>query len=131
MPILENTNMSGTTAADDSSDDNCDACCSSARTLRDDTTADAVEIFAALGNDTRYEALRLVDTRGEVCVCEVESALAVSQGTASQALSELSGAGLVDRRREGRWRYYAATPRAQRLLDVVDETNTLSETECC
>lgn len=117
--------------ADDPSDDQCEACCSSARTLRDDVTGDAVETFAALGNDTRYEALRFVDANGEVCVCEMDAVLAVSQGTVSQALSRLYSAGLVDRRTEGRWRYYAATPRAERLLDVIEETSVPSQTECC
>jgi len=46
----------------------------------------------------------------------------VSQGAVSQALSRLFSAGLVERRKEGRWRYYGATARAERLLGVLDET---------
>jgi ArsR family transcriptional regulator len=48
----------------------------------------------------------------------------VSQGAVSQALSRLFSAGLVERRKDGRWRYYTATTRAERLLDVLDETRT-------
>lgn len=81
-----------------------------------------VRVLSALGNDTRYEALRLIAAAdGERCVCELEPSLGVSQSAVSQALSRLYAAGLVTRRKEGRWRYYAAAPRAERLLDALDE----------
>jgi ArsR family transcriptional regulator len=89
-----------------------------------------VETLATLGNDTRYEALRLIaDAEDDVCVCELEPSLGVSQSAVSQALSRLFSAGLVERRKEGRWRYYSATPRAERLLDVLDETRPATHTE--
>ena len=100
-------------------------CCSAdgGHALTESEIADDVEVLAALGNDTRYEALRLIAGANEdPCVCEIEPALGVSQGAVSQALSRLFGAGLVERRKEGRWRYYTATPRARRLLAVLDET---------
>ena len=75
-----------------------------------------------MGNDTRYEALRLIaEANGGVRVCELEPALGVSQSAVSQALSRLYTAGLVTRRKEGRWRYYAATPQAERILDALSE----------
>ncbi len=102
-------------------------CCSSdySHSLTDTEVATDVETLATLGNDTRYEALRLIAAAdGEVCVCEIEPALGVSQGAVSQALSRLFSAGLVERRKDGRWRYYAATARAERLLSVLDDTRT-------
>jgi len=91
--------------------------------LTDADVAADVETLATLGNDTRYEALRLIAGADDgVCVCELEPSLGVSQGAVSQALSRLFSAGLVERRKEGRWRYYTATPRAERLLRVLDET---------
>jgi ArsR family transcriptional regulator len=97
--------------------------------LTEAALADDVETLATLGNDTRYEALRLIAgaADGEVCVCDLEPALGVSQGAVSQALSRLFSAGLVERRKEGRWRYYSATPRAERLLAVLDETRATSD----
>ena len=88
-----------------------------------------VQTLATLGNDTRYEALRLIAESDDdgICVCELEPTLGVSQGAVSQALSRLFSAGLVERRKEGRWRYYTATPRAQRLLSVLDETRALTD----
>ena len=96
-----------------------------------DRAVDAdVRTLSALGNRTRYETLRLVaDADEEVCVCELEPALDVSQGAVSQALSRLYGAGLVDRRKDGRWRYYSATPCAERLLRVLDDTRTTGTEE--
>ncbi len=98
-------------------------CCTAVHSLTESELASDVQVLSALGNDTRYEALRLIaDTEGDVCVCELEPALGVSQSAISQALSRLYAAGLVSRRKEGRWRYYAATPRATTLLNTLDET---------
>jgi len=103
-----------------------DECCTGeyAHSLTDSEVAADVELLATLGNDTRYEALRIIVETGDVCVCEIEPALGVSQGAVSQALSRLFSAGLVERRKEGRWRYYTPTPRAERLLAVLDETRS-------
>lgn len=101
-------------------------CCSADHDLTEAALAADVEVLATLGNDTRYEALRLTaDADGDVCVCELEPSLGMSQGAVSQALSRLSSAGLVERRKEGRWRYYTATPRAERLLRVLDDTRSV------
>lgn len=106
-------------------------CCSAnhAHSLADSAVASDVELLATLGNDTRYEALRLIaEADDDICVCEIEPAVGVSQGAVSQALSRLFSAGLVERRKEGRWRYYTATPRAERLLSVLDDTRMTDTT---
>jgi ArsR family transcriptional regulator len=98
-------------------------CCTVGHELPEQALAADVDVLATLGSETRYETLRLIaDADNPVCVCELEPALGVSQGAVSQALSRLSSAGLVDRQKEGRWRYYSATPRAERILRVLDET---------
>ena len=100
-------------------------CCSGSHThsLSESAVAADVDVLATLGHDTRYEALRIIaEADDDVCVCEIEPGLGVSQGAVSQALSRLFSAGLVERRKEGRWRYYSATPRAERLLEVLDHT---------
>lgn len=103
-------------------------CCTVDATVPGDDLAADVRVLAAVGNETRYEALRLVAaTDGGVCGCELEPALGVSQGAVSQALSRLHTAGLVSRRKEGRWRYYSATERAERLLAALDDARTLDE----
>jgi len=109
---------------DDGPQSNC--CSSVTQPLSEDELAADVQTLSTLGTDTRYEALRLIAGADEaVCVCELEPALGVSQGAVSQALSRLFSAGLVERRKEGRWRYYTATPRADRLLAILDETREI------
>ena len=116
----ERSNASGPTSSE--------GYCSAEHGLTEAEVGDDVQLLTALGNDTRYEALRLIaGADGEICVCELEPSLGVSQGAVSQALSRLFGAGLVERRKEGRWRYYSATPRAERLLDVLDETRSMAD----
>ena len=120
--------MSGRGTIDETVDarDPTGGCCSPAgHSLPESALAADVQTLAALGNDTRYEALRLISEAPEdVCVCELEPSLGVSQGAVSQALSRLFSVGLVERRKEGRWRYYTATERAERLLAVLDETRS-------
>lgn len=105
-----------------------DDCCTATHGLSERELAADVGLLATLGNDTRYETLRLIaDAEDGVCVCELEPALGVSQGAVSQALSRLFSAGLVERRKEGRWRYYTATDAAEELLGVLDETRVLDD----
>lgn len=90
--------------------------------------AEDVQLLSTLANETRYEALRVVaSAEEELCACEVEASLAVSQSTVSQALSRLHDAGLVDRRKEGRWRYYEATQKAATLLTTLDAIREADE----
>ncbi|MFD1562916.1 ArsR/SmtB family transcription factor [Haloarchaeobius amylolyticus] len=105
------------------------SCCrDAAHSLTEQELAADIQTLAAIGNETRYEALRLIAAADDgACGCELEPALGVSQGAVSQALSRLYAAGLVTRRKDGRWRYYSATSRAERLLNVLDETRTTTD----
>ena len=98
------------------------ACC---RVADHDLTVHDIDIdvqtFSALANETRYELLRYLSAADSaVCACELVPALDVNQSTTSRALTALHRAGLVDRRKEGRWRYYEPTPRAARILAAMD-----------
>jgi len=76
-----------------------------------------------LGNDTRYNIVRLLTTADrELCVCEINPVFDVSDSAISHALSDLYDAGLVTRRKDGTWRYYETTDRADALLAALDET---------
>lgn len=103
-------------------------CCEAEHSLSERELATDIRTLAAVGSETRYEALRLIaETEDGACGCELEPALGVSQGAVSQALSRLYAAGLVSRRKKGRWRYYSVTSRAERLLEVLDETRTFDD----
>jgi DNA-binding transcriptional ArsR family regulator len=88
--------------------------------------ADEASDRAALGtlsDDTRYRLARFLSAAdGELCVCELSPLVAVSDSAVSHALSDLTEAGLVTRRKEGQWRYYDTTDRADALLGALDGT---------
>jgi len=87
-----------------------------------DTDRDQAAL-TVLGNDTRYTIARLLTAADrELCVCEITPVVDVSDSAVSHALSDLSDAGLVTRRKEGKWRYYEATDRASALLAALDDT---------
>ena len=62
-------------------------------------------LFKALGDETRLRILALL-SHGELCVCHIEAALAITQSNASRQLGILRSAGVVDSRRELNWVYY-------------------------
>ena len=67
------------------------------------------QIFKALSEDTRLEILSLLFRHDELCVCDAEAVLGVTQSKASRHLRYLHSAGLVDDRREGLWVHYRVT----------------------
>ena len=64
--------------------------------------------FKALGDQTRQRVLGLLSIR-EMCVCELMTALNMTQPTTSHHLSILEDSGLVESRKEGRWVFYGIT----------------------
>lgn len=70
------------------------------------------DVFSALADQTRRRILGLLAS-GEVCVCNIHTALEVPQPTASRHLAHLRKAGLVATRRAGPWVHY-------RLADLDD-----------
>ena len=86
-----------------------------------------IELLSALGNETRYKIVRTLHAADdeELCVCELSPLLDVSDSAISHALSKLTDAGLVTRRKEGKWRMYRATPRANAVLVALDGSRSL------
>ena len=64
------------------------------------------EIFKALSNETRLTIMVILNQQ-ELCVCQIESFLKLSQVKVSRHLTLLKYAGLVKCRREGLWMYYS------------------------
>ncbi len=59
--------------------------------------------FKALSEEPRLDILSLLFRYGELCGCEVERFLEMSQSKASRHLRYLRNEGLVEDRREGLW----------------------------
>lgn len=80
-----------------------------------------LDVLAAMANETRYRIVRaLVASEEELCVCELDAIVDVSESGLSHALSELVDAGLAADRKDGRWKKYRATNRAVALVTVLD-----------
>jgi len=81
-------------------------------------------MFKALGDETRLRIMGLLVLHGELCVCDFEGLLSISQSKSSRHLRYLYNAGLVENRREGKWMYYrvpdAPNARCQALLGAVE-----------
>lgn len=88
------------------------ACCDSrSAPLAEDRAADLATVFKALGDPVRLRLLSLIASHdGEVCVCELTPAFALSQPTISHHLKQLRQAGLIDGERRGTWVYYRLCP---------------------
>jgi ArsR family transcriptional regulator, arsenate/arsenite/antimonite-responsive transcriptional repressor len=68
------------------------------------------QVFRALADETRLEMLALVSAHGELCVCDLEQVLRISQSKSSRHLRYLKNAGLLDDRRAGLWVHYRIAP---------------------
>jgi DNA-binding transcriptional ArsR family regulator len=83
-------------------------------------------IAKALGDESRVRAmLSLRD--GELCLCQIIDLLGLSPSTISKHMDILQQAGLVERRKEGRWHYFRladrqASPVVRRAIKWVLES---------
>lgn len=68
------------------------------------------DLFQVLADDTRLRCLALIYQHQELCVCELNHALALSQPKISRHLATMKLNGLVSQRREGQWMLYALNP---------------------
>lgn len=87
--------------------------------LDPDAANKAAKIFKALADSTRLKMLKLLKNK-PLCVCEIMVALGLSQPTASYHLSILKSAGLLTKKRRGKWMYYKlATQEPVKILERI------------
>lgn len=67
---------------------------------------DSALFFDLLGDATRRRILALLQSEGELCVCELTEALDQIQPKVSRHLAVIREAGVVRVRREGTWSFY-------------------------
>ncbi|WP_018994153.1 MULTISPECIES: metalloregulator ArsR/SmtB family transcription factor [unclassified Thioalkalivibrio] len=67
-------------------------------------------LFSLLADDTRLRSLLLIHLERELCVCELMTALEISQPKVSRHLAALRQQGVVTTRRESNWIYYRLHP---------------------
>lgn len=68
------------------------------------------ELYNLLSDETRLRCLMLLHAKGELCVCELTSALKCTQPKVSRHLSMLRKSGIVSDERRGQWVYYRLNP---------------------
>lgn len=71
---------------------------------------DPTRFFRVLCDRTRLRCLVLLAAEGELCVCELTYALAITQPKVSRHLALLREVGVVRDRREGLWVHYRIRP---------------------
>lgn len=72
-----------------------------------------LKVMKALSDRNRVKIIKMLQGGREMCVCELQAALELSQPSVSKHLKILEGAGLVDSRKAGPWMNY-------RLPDTAD-----------
>jgi ArsR family transcriptional regulator len=106
-----------------------------------------VTFYKCLSEDTRLKCLLLVTLKGELCVCDLISALQLSQPKVSRHLAELRKCGILSDQRRGKWVFYRlnqALPKwavdvlilttkgnATYLNDCLDNLNTANQVDNC
>lgn len=85
-------------------------------------------VFKALSDETRLRIYLLL--KNELCVCQIQVALAISQTKVSRHLTVLRNAGLVTARREGLWMYYSRSePESSGLRTFLTQFTTQLEAD--
>ena len=94
-----------------------------------------LSLFKCMADDTRLKTLLLIQQQGELCVCELTTALETSQPKVSRHLAQLRDCGLLNTRRDGQWIYYRLDERlpdwAVQILKLTADENPSVTTSCC
>ena len=69
-----------------------------------------LEFYKALANETRLKSLLLMWHFKQLCVCDLVSALELSQPKISRHLSALRQTAMVSTEKRGKWVYYQLHP---------------------
>lgn len=72
----------------------------------DDTLIDVAELFKVFGDSTRIKILSAL-SGGELCVCDISTAVGMTSSAVSHQLKILKNAELVRFRREGKTVFYS------------------------
>ncbi len=79
-----------------------------------------IEIFKALGDKNRIRILNLL-IRQELCVCEIEIVLNMTQSNVSRHLNKLKTSGIITSEKKSQWVYYRIDNK------FIEENNLLYE----
>jgi ArsR family transcriptional regulator len=93
-----------------------------------------VAFYKCLSEDTRLKCLLLITLKWELCVCDLISALQLSQPKVSRHLAELRKCEILSDNRRGKWVFYQlnkALPKwALEVLALTTKDNQAYLNEC-
>lgn len=84
-------------------------------------------LFKCLADETRLKSLLLINLQQELCVCDLQAVLDISQPKISRHLAELRKCQLLIDERRGKWVYYRLHPQlpdwAVEILTTIARNN--------
>ncbi len=101
-----------------------------------------VDIFKALAEESRLRILALL-TQDEMCVCEIEECLNMTQSNVSRHLTSLKQCGILDSYKKAQWAYYKVSEKfkeehqnlwlylEQKLKELPDYQMDIEECQNC
>ncbi|SFT80829.1 transcriptional regulator, ArsR family [Kosakonia arachidis] len=87
----------------------------------------ALQLFKNLSDETRLDIVLLLREMGELCVCDLCTALEQSQPKISRHLAMLRESGLLLDRKQGKWVHYRLSPHIPSWAAQVVEQAWLSQ----
>ncbi len=97
------------------------------------TTEFEVQVFKAFCDENRLRILQLLRS-GEMCACNLQDVLTISQSTLSHHMKILLESGLVASRKSGKWTYYHLCPegtnKAEELISFYLEVPNEASASC-
>lgn len=82
-----------------------------------------VDVFKAFGDNTRLRIIYIL-RQEELCVCEIEVILGITQSNASRHLNKLKTVGIIDYEKKSQWVHYFIAPEFiktnKTLLEYLD-----------
>jgi len=97
--------------------------------LKKDYEAHA-ELFKALSDVHRLQILEML-CRGELCACKILEKFNFTQPTLSHHMKILCECKIVNKRKEGKWIYYAIAPNGcERIIGLLKKFTDVMEKEC-
>jgi DNA-binding transcriptional ArsR family regulator len=94
-----------------------------AKELCDDTSIRrSSRILKTISDPNRHKMIRLLSLRS-MCVCEIMAALDMTQSVASHHLQLLENAGVLTKKRKGKWIFYKIADST--ILTILDDIASL------
>lgn len=93
---------------------------------------DIVQMLKALGDETRIRILNLLKYE-ELCVCEIEHILGITQSNASRHLTKLNILKIVDYEKKAQWVYYKLSKKTLEQFPFIKELleNEINKINIC